>query len=170
MIGIFRGHRGATHVESEVNVGTSVRVLLPISAQKAVTDQPRPEFVPLPSIDGTALVVEDEALAREAVQEMLERLRFRVLTAMDGLDGVQTFRDHASEISFVLLDMTMPHMDGVEACGEIRRIRDDAKVILTSGYHERETKDRLREDGFVGYLQKPFQTQDLQSALSRVLS
>ena len=101
------------------------------------------------------LVADDEAQVRSLMELLLERMGLRVLTAGDGQEAVELFRKHADEISFVLMDLNMPRMNGSEAVAEIRKIRPEAKVVLTSGYESGDVMTRHRERGFDGFLQKP---------------
>jgi DNA-binding response OmpR family regulator len=100
---------------------------------------------------------------------MLEHDGFRVLTAVDGRDGVEVFRRHRDEIALVLLDMTMPQMDGEEAFHEIRRIRADARVILSSGYSEQDATSRFADQDLAGFIQKPYRRANLLAKIRGIL-
>jgi signal transduction histidine kinase len=136
--GIVRGHNGAIKVYSEPGRGSTFKLLFPASANVA-RDKESGAPVPEARSEGTTiLVVDDDARVREVVETMLAESGFRVLIAPDGRQGVEMYRDHCNEIGLVLLDMTMPEMDGEEAFREIRRIRADARVVLSSGYSEQD--------------------------------
>ena len=83
---------------------------------------------------GTVLLVDDEAMVRQVAASMLKFIGFDVLEAADGHEAVEVFRAHQEDILLVLLDMTMPRMSGEEAFDEIRKIKPDALVMLSSGY------------------------------------
>ena len=119
--------------------------------------------------DGVVLVVDDEDAVRELAQEMLERLGVTVLVAADGRRALEVYREHQEKISCVLLDLTMPEMDGVETFRELRNLRSDVLVVLSSGYNEEEVKERYGELGLAGFLQKPYQLRNLVDMLRRVL-
>ncbi len=76
---------------------------------------------------------------------MLEERGFTVMTAVDGLEGVETFREHADEILLVLLDMTMPRMSGEEAFKIMHELRPDTPIVLCSGYTAQEASSRFAE-------------------------
>jgi PAS domain S-box-containing protein len=177
VLGIVRGHRGAILVDSEVGRGTTIRVLFPVSEKdrtaEAVADQaggPRAAKADRPSRSGTILVVDDEAMVRNPCQAMLEHLGFRVLAAADGQEAVEVFGAHADQIACVVLDLTMPRMDGVTAFRELRRLRPDVKVLLASGYNEQEATQRFVGQGLAGFIQKPYRLQDLEEKIEWVLS
>jgi len=115
------------------------------------------------------LLVDDERTVRTIGAKMLERLGFEVLLAEDGLVGVEKYRDHAGRIDVVILDMTMPGLSGEEAFGELRKIRSDVRVLLTSGYNEQEATNRFIGKGLAGFLQKPFQLTTLREKLCQIL-
>jgi CheY-like chemotaxis protein len=100
---------------------------------------------------------------------MLERLGFAVVTAGDGQEAVSVYRARADEIACVVLDLTMPRMDGEEAFRELRQVRPDVRVILSSGYNEQEVTQRFAGKGLAGFLEKPYRLETLRAQLRRVL-
>ena len=98
-----------------------------------------------------------------SASRLLEHFGFRVLSANNGRQGVEVFRQHESEVVVVLLDMTMPEMNGEEAFREIRRLRAEVPVILSSGYNELEATRRFTAKGLAGFLQKPFTPKELDA-------
>jgi len=166
VLGIVRGHKGAIQVSSSPGKGTTFKVFFP--ACDAPAARPSPEFAGFRA-EGLALVIDDDQGVREAAGRLLEHFGFRVVQAVDGRNGVEVFRQHASEVVVVLLDMTMPEMNGEETFREIRRIRADMPVILSSGYNEIEATRRFTEKGLAGFLQKPFTPQELGQKLAAAL-
>ena len=157
VLGIARGHRGAIRIQSAPGQGAAFRVLLPASA--TVVEQPAAETPSVPVRwrgQGLVLLADDEPAVRSVGQAMLERLGFTVITANNGREAVERFRERAGEIVCVLLDLTMPQLGGEAAFREIRAIRPDAQVILASGYSEQETSARFADIGIAGFLEKPF--------------
>ena len=101
--------------------------------------------------------------------DMLERMGFSVLVAVNGQEAVDLFRQHADEIVCVLLDLTMPVMDGQEALQEMRRIRADVRVLLSSGYNEQDITQRFTHEGLAGFIQKPYERAALTAKLRHIL-
>ena len=84
--------------------------------------------------------------------------------------ALERFRAQADAIVCVLLDMTLPHLDGAETFRQLRKLRPDVRVILMSGYSEHDATVRFAGKGIAGFLQKPFRPQELVTMLQRVLS
>jgi len=161
VLGIVRGHRGAIRVYSELRRGTTFKVLLP-SQGKKVPKHPTARIRDLSRLDGvTALVVDDEETIRSVTAMMLEDEGARVMTAADGREAVAIYREKRAEIDFVLLDMTMPHMDGEATFRELRRLNPGVRVLLCSGYNEQDATNRFAGKGLAGFIQKPFRYDQL---------
>jgi CheY-like chemotaxis protein len=166
VMGIVRGHKGAIKVYSSPGKGTTFKVFFP--AAEGTAARPAPEVMTFRG-EGVALVVDDDQGVREAASRLLEFFGFSVLQAVDGRHGTEVFRQHESEIVIVILDMTMPEMNGEETFREIRRVRSDVPVILTSGYNEIEATRRFTAKGLAGFLQKPFTPKELTQKLALAL-
>lgn len=170
VLGIVRGHRGAIRVSSTPGVGTTITVVFPQvedavpAAQAAQPAAGGQQWLGT----GTVLVVDDEETVRAVTDKLLTRLGMKVLTAKDGKEGLDTFRQHADDIDLVLLDLTMPFLNGDEVFREIRRLDPDARVILMSGYDEQEATTRFASADLSGFLQKPFAAGDLTEKLRAV--
>ncbi|MCP4658463.1 MAG: response regulator [bacterium] len=176
-LGVVRGHGGALKVDSEPGKGTTFRVLFPCLG-KPVT---RPAEVAVREDgarggEGTVLVVDGEAVVCALACKVLERVGYRVLTAASGREGLEIFRRHAEEISAVLLDMTVPRPEDAETFREMRRLRDDVAVILSSGYRENEVTPHLSPSGgtrhfadyrLAGFIRKPYNPGTLVEAIRK---
>ena len=166
VMGIVRGHKGAIKVYSSPGKGTTFKVFFP--ASDAVAVRPAPEVMSFRG-EGLAMVIDDDQGVREAASRLLEFFGFRVLQGFDGRHGAEVFRQHANEVVVIILDMTMPEMNGEETFREIRRIRADVPVILSSGYNEIEATRRFTAKGLAGFLQKPFTPKELTQKLALAL-
>lgn len=164
---IVRIYGGAIKVYSEPGRGTTVKILFPVGASVAAETGEVQDKNWLGS--GTILVADDEDHIRRLVKAMLDRTGFNVLLAADGTEAIAIYRELAEQIDCVLLDLTMPHLGGEETFQELRRIREDVKVIMSSGYSEREVVERFLGKGLSGFIQKPYQIQALVDTIRKVI-
>ena len=118
----------------------------------------------------TILFIDDDADVRNVGTAMLKRLGFHVLSATNGREGLNIFREQADAIACVILDLTMPEMGGEETFCELIRRRSDVRVILSSGFDEQEVTRRFVGTRLAGFIQKPYTLAKLRKALTRVLS
>ena len=172
VLGIVRGHRGALKIYSEVGKGTTFKILFPANELPdngfAVRRKDQAEGKDWRG-SGTVLIADDEETVCTVVKKMLELMGFSVLTVPDGREALKLFREHANEIVCVLLDLTMPHMDGEEAFRVMRRLHPGVTVILCSGYNEHDATQRFAGKGLAGFIQKPYNMAALRKKLMEVL-
>jgi CheY-like chemotaxis protein len=169
VLGIVRGHKGALKVSSKPGEGTIFRVVLPKSDKHIEASPIANKQADDLRGRGTILVVDDEVDILTITRMMLEKKGFSVLTASNGAAGVDLFRKHSDEIMAVLLDMTMPNMNGEEAFREMQKIRSDVLAVLVSGYNEEEIRARFSGESFAGFLHKPYGFPDLMNKLKEIL-
>jgi PAS domain S-box-containing protein len=170
VLGIVRGHRGAMAIESEPGRGSTFRVLLPALTVPAEPEPPAPQLAGGWRGQGTALVVDDEPSVRNTAQQMLSALGFEVVTASDGAEGVIAFASAPDRFVLVLLDLTMPRLDGAAVLSKLREIRPEVRVVMMSGYNESELVSRLSTHGPSAFLQKPFRFNTLRDKLQAALA
>ncbi len=171
VLGIIRGHKGAIKVYSEPDRGTSIKVLFPSCDCTAVSGEKlNGETEEQWTCSGTILLVDDEETILSVGKQMLQRIGFNVLTASDGYEAVKVFRENSGDISLVILDLIMPHLDGEETFRELRRIQEDVNVIMCSGYNEQEVTQRFAGKSLAGFLHKPYVYRELVSKLRAVLN
>jgi CheY-like chemotaxis protein len=170
VLGIVRAHKGAVKVYSEAGKGTTFKILFP-ALEEAGEGAPAVDSSPSAAWrgKGTILLVDDEESLLALGARMLEHLGFSVLTAADGREAVELYRERGKEIDLVLMDLTMPHMDGAKAFGELRRLNPDVRVVVTSGYSPEDVASRFAGKGLAGVLQKPYTLAKLRESLARLL-
>ena len=169
LLGIVRAHRGAVRVESEPGRGTRFQLLFPcVSGPAAAVEKAIAHPLEWRG-SGTVLVVDDEEPVRELLGHVLPKCGLSVITANDGREAVERFREHAPKIAAVLLDLTMPGIEGLEAFVEMRKIRPDARIILSSGYGAMDIAARFEGQRVDGFLQKPYEPEALIQNLRELL-
>jgi signal transduction histidine kinase/CheY-like chemotaxis protein len=168
--GIMRGHKGAIAVQSEPGFGSIFTLYFPITRTKpqaliAATKTPAEQW----HGQGVVLLADDEPYVLEVARTILDRAGLTVLAARDGQEAVDLFEQHPDEIGCVLLDLTMPRLDGADAMTQILQIRPRAQVVICSGYGENDVMRRFEGQAVAGFLQKPFRLAELIETVRRIL-
>jgi PAS domain S-box-containing protein len=167
-LGIIQRHKGTLKVYSKPGQGSAFKILIPAGTrQPAESPPPRSKQ----SLGGreTILVIDDEEVVRLAARSTLQRLGYRVILAENGEQGVKRFREHRSEVSLILMDLTMPGMPAEEVLEKIKDVRADVPVILSSGFNESEVTRRLSGKSLAGFLPKPYTSMELTEQVRGVL-
>jgi len=172
VLGIVRGHKGGLYVYSEPEQGTTFKLLFPIiqelEAEKPVVDP----LALMPSEVGKVkvLVIDDEAPVREAVVDILAMSGIEVIVATNGAEGIAFYQEQMADINLVILDLSMPGMNGKETFQQLRRIDPQVRVILSSGYNQVEATRHFLGKGLAAFLQKPFNAVDLLATVKKYMN
>ena len=166
--GIVRSHNGRLTVTSEIGRGTTFRLLFP-AASGAAEPLPQPGAAPANwQGKGCILLVDDEESVRRTTAAILKKLGFSVVTAADGREGLDIFQSTPDRFALVLMDLSMPRLDGRQAFLEMVRIRENVRVILMSGFKQEDATPVLSASRLAGFLQKPYSYESLREMLRHV--
>jgi two-component system, cell cycle sensor histidine kinase and response regulator CckA len=169
VLGIVRGHKGAMKVDSEVGRGATFKLLFPAAPGGSETSAPRAAAIPTWKGKGTVLVVDDEETMRITAARMMHKFGIEPVLASDGREAVEIFRAQPDRFGLVLLDLTMPQMDGEQTFTELRRLCPGVRVVLMSGFDAQEAMLRFPGKALVSFLQKPFTIDTLRAILQNAL-
>ena len=145
-------------------------MLFPVADAKAVLEAPiarEPEA--FGSFSGTILVIDDEEIVRQSVCDILQMQGFEVLTAVNGQDGVAQYRANQTAVNLIILDLSMPGMNGEETFHALRAINPKIQILLSSGYDEIRVAERIVDSDSVGFIQKPYHPEALMAQLCKQL-
>jgi CheY-like chemotaxis protein len=170
--GNVRAHEGTVTLVSAQGRGTTIRIELPAAAGAGgdgdgVALKPRREAPEASPVKGHVLVVDDEPTVRAAVTSVLESAGLSVEAVADGLAATDAVARAPGTYAAVLLDLTMPGMDGRDTLQALKRLRGDLPVVVTSGYVDAAMDGRLAMAD--GVLPKPFDAATLQDAIRRAM-
>ncbi len=173
VLGIVRGHNGAIQVESQLGRGTTFRVFFPVhEASNAPQAASSPAEEPTERITWngeTVLVVDDEATVRETATKLLKHLGLHVICAESGEAALHLYQEQAGRVRAIILDLTMPGLDGTETYTALRQLDPAVPVIISSGYAEEDVLLRFEGVGPKVFIQKPYTLKNLRAVVTRIL-
>jgi len=169
--GAVNEHGGAVTLEGRPGVGARFSITLPHCELAPVLESSaEPAAVPAPMTRPMrVLVVDDESAIRTVVRHVLEDLGYKVTLARDGREGLEIFSSDPQGFDGVLLDVVMPRMSGHECLRELRALRPDVRVLMSSGFTRDVTIESSGEDAVAGFLKKPYRPAELTEALAKLL-
>jgi signal transduction histidine kinase/ActR/RegA family two-component response regulator len=169
--GTVKECRGAVTIQSTVGHGTTISILLPSLAAEATPQRPASIHpAARPDHRRHILLVDDEPMLRSAGKRLIAQMGFEVITAGNGAEAAAAYRLHRDQIALVILDVAMPVMSGVECFQRLRELDPEVCVLIASGYARHGDVDALLAAGAAGYLGKPYDRRELQSAIRQALN
>ena len=167
--GFVRSHGGVMRVRSKPGEGSTFELAFPVVEAPATVPPPRKETSTHWKGEGKALIVDDDSVVMLVTTRLFQALGFTVVKAVDGVEGVEQFTAHHAELKCVILDLTMPRMDGFSAHAEMHKINPEVPVILMSGYAKKLADLPPTAIHTAGVLPKPFGIKQLRERLQKVL-
>lgn len=169
VLGIIKAHSGYLSVVSNTGQGTVFAIYLPIG-DLGITDEKLPEKPALEEWQGsgTVLLVDDELQVQQVAMAMLENMGFTVMVAANGQEALDLYRSNKSDIILVISDIGMPVMDGYELFSELKLLKRDLPIIISSGFGDTIVTDRINKDEIAGMVSKPYRFKTLQDMLIKV--
>lgn len=166
--GIVKASEGDVKVTSAPGQGARFDIFLPARwAEERAGKAERRETIK--GQGQLVLMVDDEEVLRDLGREILQRSGYRVEVASGGLDAIEIFRARAGEVSLVIVDLLMPGMGGAETCEKLRALDPTVPILLSSGFSQEGTIEKLLREGPGGFLPKPYTMADLTRAVAHVL-
>lgn len=166
---IIQNYKGKIAVCREANLGSTIKVYIPLIHNESKNMQSMPNDPQIPMGSETILLVDDEEDVVEMMHSMLERLGYQVTSTLNSIEALGTFRLQSETFDLVITDQTMPQMTGMELVRELRRIRPDIPVILCTGFNEKITEDHTHDLGVEALLSKPVRVREISEKIRKVL-
>ncbi|MBJ6799456.1 response regulator [Geomonas sp. Red259] len=171
-MGIIKSHNGALQLSSAEGEGSTFRIFFPTCPapcpRLGASADPEPPRPSRERLEGTVLLVDDEPELRQVGTVLLNGLGLTVITACNGRQALEIYRERSQEINLVLMDLTMPEMDGVEAYQELRREAVALPVLFCSGYGKKEVSPFIDSDPYAAFLAKPYNRDQMRVMLRKL--
>jgi two-component system cell cycle sensor histidine kinase/response regulator CckA len=167
--GIVKNHCGYILCDSEVGLGTSFEIYLPMIEQPCETSEDREQATPPLGGSETILLVDDEITIRDLGSQILSHFGYKVLTAPDGESALVLYRTGNEPVDLFILDLIMPGMGGKQCLEEILKIEPTARVLISSGHALDDSIKQVIESGTVGFIKKPWNSRQMLQAIDAAL-
>lgn len=168
--GIVKQHDGGIWVYSEISKGTTFKIYLPLYCEECVQKGNQEEYEAPPTVNATILLVEDNDQVRDLAYEILQRQKYHIITAKNGMDALEILKNRELSIDLLLTDVIMPEMNGKELYEYATEVLPNLKVIFMSGY----TDDTISLHGLAvsgaWFIQKPFTIRSLTTKVHESLT
>jgi len=166
--GVMKAHQGFVDVESSPGRGSVFTLYFPVQVQDGQREKPKPQ--PKPESKGSILLVEDENMLLDLLKMLLEEKGYSVLTARDGREAIEVFKQYKDTISLVFSDLGLPRLGGWEAFLKMRKFNPHLKAILAGGYVEPKIKSEILRAGAIDLIQKPYNPSEILSTVEKIIA
>jgi CheY-like chemotaxis protein len=166
--GIIKAHHGYIKVESQKGVGSVFYIYLP-AVEDSLLQSSKAEVSEVRKVKQAVLLIDDEVPILEVGLQMLEKLGYTAFSAKSGEEALAFYRSNHDRVDAVILDMIMPGKSGSETFDQMRAINPNLKVLLASGYSIDGQAGKIMERGCKGFIQKPFNLEELSQKINEIL-
>lgn len=170
LLGIISSHKGFIQLVSQLGVGTTFRVYLPLEGDEVLASPaPQPSPASERHGDGTILLVEDEPQLVVVAKLLLNSLGYSVIEAVNGQEALDLYRQNSDVITVVMTDIGMPIMDGYQLVAELRKNYPQLPIIVCSGFGDVDIKSKFSSGDISGLINKPYNVEQLSVILNEIL-
>jgi PAS domain S-box-containing protein len=166
--GIVQQHAGSIQIDTEVGIGTTVTVFMQNRDETEIVEQRKLQNAERGGTE-TILIAEDDFIVRNLSERVLSRAGYHTLSAVDGQEAMNVFKDNADAISLVVLDVMMPNMNGHDVLKNIRALKLGVHAVMCTGYDPESIEIDSDPQDDVTYLQKPFEPNELLKTVREAL-
>jgi PAS domain S-box-containing protein len=164
--GFVKRHEGYINVESIVGSGSTFTLYLPAHTESAHS-QSNYSQIAISKGNGTVLIVDDDEKLRESATRILQHLGYKTLSARNGMEAVECYKNHHDSIDLILLDIVMPVLNGPDCLKQLRELNPDVNVVITTGFGEEYTNSHeCYNEANIPVLQKPYTIEKLSKIVS----
>jgi CheY-like chemotaxis protein len=121
-------------------------------------------------VSRSILVIDDEPMALELCKQVLSQSGFTIVTANSGPEGLNVFARTPQRFDLVLLDLSMPFMDGEETFHRLRKLNPEILVLLNTGFIDKGRLERMLAEGLAGFLRRPYRPDEVVSQIQSILA
>jgi CheY-like chemotaxis protein len=165
ILGIISLHEGALQLVSTPGIGSTFTIWFPVIETSDFIKIAPPESDLKKAPHGTVLIVEDEEMLLLMSSALLEAIGFSAITAINGREALEIYRDSGSQIDLVMLDLVMPVMGGIEAYHEFRTLSTTLPIIICSGYGAETVDQLIKNDPHTIFVHKPYKPEELANVM-----
>ena len=170
MLGIITAHNGALQLSSKLGEGTTFKIFLPAQKNDETGEESLRKIATSSwQGNGTVLLVEDEYQILLIAKIMLTKLGFTVIEAANGKEALEQYQKNAADITLVVTDMGMPVMDGYQLFSELKALRPELPIIISSGFGETVVTSKITRKDIAGFISKPYDLDKLREVLKKVM-